>query len=108
MRFLIAVIDSRRNSADSDEMDAINLFNDKLRENGHWIFACGIDSPASATLIDNRNGAMKTTPGSFIDSEEFMSGFWIIEARDLEEAKLLASEGSRACNRKVELRPLLG
>ncbi len=37
-----------------------------------------------------------------------MSGFWIIQADSLEQAKSLAAEGSKACNRKVELRPFLG
>jgi hypothetical protein len=37
-----------------------------------------------------------------------MSGFWIIQADSLEQAQALAAEGSKACNRKVELRPFLG
>lgn len=108
MRFLISVIDSQSNSASTDEMDAIDKFNEKLRENGHWILACGIDSPKSATLIDNRNGANLVKAGSYNQADEYMSGFWLIAATDLEEAQRLAVEGSKACNRKVELRPLLG
>jgi hypothetical protein len=36
-----------------------------------------------------------------------MSGFWLIEAENMETAMRLASEGSKACNRKVELRPFI-
>jgi hypothetical protein len=43
----------------------------------------------------------------FEDKENY-SGFWLIQAADLESAQTLALEGSMACNRKVELRPLLG
>jgi len=108
MRFLIAVIDVASGTGTSDERAAIDVFNEVLEANGHWIFACGIDGPSTATVIDNRSGAGLSSAGPLIDSSEYMSGFWIIEAADLEQAKQLATEGSKACNRKVELRPLLG
>lgn len=107
MRFLIAVIDTTANSADADEMSAIDAFNDSLVANGHWIMAAGITGPESALVIDNRGEKLTTTPGSVFDSIEYMSGFWLIEAEDLDTAKRLAAEGSRACNRKVELRPFI-
>lgn len=108
MRFLIAVIDDNSNTAGPDEMAQIDAFNDKLQENGHWIIAVGINTPRTATLIDNRAGAAVFTDGPLHDNKEYMSGFWLIHAADLEEAKQLAAEGSKACNRRVELRPLLG
>ena len=108
MRFLIAVIDSTSNSATGDERAAIDEFNDKLEANGHWIIACGIADPSTATVIDNRDSAGIIAPGPLYDSAEYMSGFWLIHAEDIEQAKALATEGSKACNRKVEVRPLLG
>jgi hypothetical protein len=47
MRFLLSVIDSASRTGTTDEMAAIDIFNDKLQRNGHWIFACGVDSPKS-------------------------------------------------------------
>ena len=108
MRFLLSVIDSASRTGSSDEMAAIDIFNDKLQNNGHWIFACGVDSPSTASLIDNRAGAESVVKGSYVDNDEFQSGFWIINAADHDEAIALALEGSKACNRKVEVRPLLG
>jgi hypothetical protein len=108
VRFLLSVIDSASRTGSSDEMAAIDIFNDKLQNNGHWIFACGVDSPSTASLIDNRAGAESVVKGSFVDNDEFQSGFWIINAADHDEAIALALEGSKACNRKVEVRPLLG
>lgn len=108
MRFLLSVIDSASRTGTTDEMAAIDIFNDKLQSNGHWIFACGVDSPKAAKLIDNRAGVAKVAEGSYIESDEFQSGFWIINAADHDEAIALALEGSMACNRKVEVRPLLG
>jgi hypothetical protein len=107
MRFLIAVIDTATNSADADEMQAIDAFNDHLVTNGHWIMAAGITGPESATVIDNRGTQAEIRTGSVFDSAEYMSGFWLIEAENMETAMRLASEGSKACNRKVELRPFI-
>ena len=47
------------------------------------------------------------TDGPFVESKEYLAGFWIIEAADLDVALKLAAEGSKACNRKVEVRPFL-
>jgi hypothetical protein len=47
------------------------------------------------------------TDGPLLDSDEYMSGFWLINAKSIEQAKELAVAGSKACNRKVEVRPLL-
>jgi hypothetical protein len=41
------------------------------------------------------------TDGPFLESKEYLAGFWIIEAADLDVALKLATEGSKACNRKV-------
>jgi hypothetical protein len=106
MRFLINVIDDLANSGTREEMVEIDKFNDTLRANGHWIFAWGLQAPETATVIDNRNGANTDTGKPLFDAKEHYSGFWVIEADSPETAKKLAFEASKACNRKVELRPL--
>ena len=57
MQYLVSVIDDKANSGTPDEMAAINAFNDRLEAEGHWVFAGGLSSPSSATVIDNRDGA---------------------------------------------------
>jgi hypothetical protein len=106
MRFLISVIDDLSNSGTPAEMEAIDAFNDGLRENGQWIFAWGLQAPETATVIDNRSGANTETGKPLFDAKENFSGLWLIDAADAETAKKLAYEASKACNRKVELRPL--
>jgi hypothetical protein len=88
-------------------MAAIDVFNDRLQADGHWVFAGGLGAPVSATVIDNRGAETIFTDGPFLESKEYLAGFWIIEAADLDVALKLASEGSKACNRKVEVRPFL-
>jgi hypothetical protein len=106
MKFLISVIDDLSNSGTPAEMEAINAFNDGLRNNGQWIFAWGLQAPETATVIDNRNGANSETGKPLFEAKENFSGLWLIEAADAETAKKLAYDASKACNRKVELRPL--
>ena len=81
--------------------------NDRLEAEGHWVFAGGLASPSSATVIDNRGGEALLIDGHFLESKEYLVGFWIIEAADLDVALKLAAEGSKACNLKVEVRPFL-
>ncbi|HSR86382.1 MAG TPA: YciI family protein [Streptosporangiaceae bacterium] len=59
----------------------------------------------TATVIDNRSGEAMFTDGPFLESKEYLAGLWIIEAPDLDVALKLAADGSKACNRKVEVRP---
>jgi hypothetical protein len=106
MRFLINVIDDLANSGTPEEMAEIDKFNDSLRANNQFIFAWGLHDPKTATVIDNRNGANTETGKPHFDAKEHYSGLWIIEADSPETAKKLAYEASKACNRKVELRPL--
>lgn len=107
MRFLIAVIDANSRTASGDEIAAIDAFNEKLEANGHFILACGVESPAKSVVIDNRSDAGLVSEGPLHDHDEFMAGFWFIKADDWATARELAAEGSKACNRKVELRAIL-
>jgi hypothetical protein len=107
MQYLVSVIDDTIGSATPTEMAAIDAFNDRLEAEGHWVFAGGLESPSTATVIDNRGGEAVFTDGPFLESKEHLAGFWIIEAPDLDVALKLAAEGSLHCNRRVEVRPFL-
>ncbi|RIQ17849.1 YciI family protein [Jiangella rhizosphaerae] len=107
MRYLVSVIDDTSNSATPDEMTAIHAFNDGLKADGHWVFAGGLAAPGTATVVDNRGGEALITDGPFVETKEYMAGFWVMEAPDLDVALRLAAAGSKACNRRVEVRPFL-
>ena len=107
MQYLVSVIFDQAGLATPEEMAAIDVFNDRLVAEGHWVFAGGLGSPSTATVIDSRGGEAVFTDGPFLESKEYLAGFWIIEAADLDVVLKLAAEGSKACNRKVEVRPIL-
>jgi hypothetical protein len=107
MQYLVSVINDTDDLATPEEMAAIDVFNDRLQAEGHWVFAGGLGSTSSATVIDHRGEETMITGGPFLESKEHIVGFWIMEAADLDVALKLAAEGSKACNRKIEVRPFL-
>jgi hypothetical protein len=107
MQYLVSVINDNSELATPQEDAAIDVFNDRLIAEGYWVFAAGLSAPSNSTVIDNRGAEAMFTDGPFVESKEYLVGFWIIEAPDLDVALKLASEGSKACNRKVEVRPIL-
>lgn len=108
MQYLLSVIHDQDDLATSDEMADIDVFNARLQADGHWVFAGGLGGPSTATVVDNRDGEAVVTDGPFVESKEYLAGFWILEAPDLDVALRLATDGSKACNRKIEVRPFLG
>lgn len=108
MQYLVSVIHDRNDIATPTEMAAIDEFNERLKADGHWVFAAGLGWPDTATVVDNRDGEAVLTDGPFAETKEFLAGFWILEAPDLDVALKLATEGSKACHRKIEVRPILG
>ncbi len=80
-------------------------FNTKLRDAGVWVFGGGLKSVEQATTVDNTGDAPIVSDGPYAESKEYLGGFWIIEAPDLDAALTWAKEGSKACGGKVELRP---
>jgi hypothetical protein len=104
-QYLVSVITDSPGMATPEEDAAIDVFNRRLQTDGYWVFAGGLAGPDAATVVDNRGEQPIITDGPFVETKEFLIGFWIIEAPDLDVALALAADGSRACNRKIEVRP---
>lgn len=54
MQYLVSVIHDELEYGTSDEKAAIDVFNERLRADGHWVFAGGLGFPDTATVVDNR------------------------------------------------------
>jgi hypothetical protein len=106
-QYLMSVLTETGDFATAEEDAAIDVFNEQLQAQGQWVFAGGLASPGSATVIDARDGEPVFTDGPYLESKEWVAGFWIVEAPDLDVALRLAAGGSKSCNRRVELRPVL-
>jgi len=85
---------------------AVDRFNDELKAAGSWVFAGGLHSADTATVVDaTRSGDPVVTDGPYVESKEHLGGFWVVEAPDLDAALELARKGSAACRGPVEVRP---
>jgi hypothetical protein len=113
-RYLMSVFGSAEDSEfgnyDSEEamleaFAATDAFNKRLQQDGYWIFADGLASATTATVVDGQGAETVITDGPYLEAKEHLGGFWIIEAPDLDVALKLAAEGSKACRGKVEVRP---
>ena len=83
----------------------VDVFNQKLQDQGLWVFAGGLHPANTATVVRVQNGEVLTSDGPFAESKEQLGGFWIVDASDLDAALALAAEGSVACGAPVEVRP---
>ncbi len=86
----------------------VGAFNERVREAGAWVFAGGLMPRETATTVDNTGETPVVTDGPFAETKEWLGGFWVIEAADLDAALRWAEEGSRACAGTVEVRPFQG
>lgn len=91
-----------------EALAATGDFNDKVRAGGYWVFAGGLQSASTATVVDGRGGVPVLSDGPYLETKEVVGGFWVIDAPDLDVALNLAAEGSKACRGKVEVRPFAG
>jgi hypothetical protein len=105
MQYLVSVIDDKSNPGAADRRPAISAFNERLIAEGYWVFAGGLASPDTATVIDNRDEQAVFSDGPFVESKEYLAGVWVWEAPDLDMALKLAAEASKVCDRKIEVRP---
>lgn len=80
-------------------------FNEKLEREGYFVFANGLDSATTSTVVDGQGDKPVFTDGPYLESKEYVGGFWVIEAPNLDVALQLAAEGSKACRGRVEVRP---
>lgn len=86
----------------------VETFNQKVRDAGKWVFAGGLEPITTATTVDATGDSPTVTDGPYSEAKEFLGGFWVIEAADLDEALQWAKEGSAACGGAVEVRPFSG
>jgi hypothetical protein len=92
-----------------DEMQRIfkdvDALNTEIQSAGAWVFAGGLHPPATSTVVRVSDGEIVTTDGPYAESKEYVGGFWVISAADLDDALAWAAKATRACAVPVEVRP---
>jgi len=80
---------------------------EELEASGHHIFSAGLQSIRTAATVRHRNGKLSMTDGPFAETKEFLGGFTLIDAKDLNEAIQIASKFPAARIGSMEVRPVL-
>jgi hypothetical protein len=112
MKYLCLVYYDEKNmqSLSQAEWDALNneclACGDNLRDSGHWLDGAALQSVETATTVRVRNGKMSTTDGPFAETKEQLAGFYLLDARDLNEAIQLAGKIPPARYGSIEVRPV--
>jgi hypothetical protein len=85
--------------------DRVGAFNSEVQAAGRWVFAGGLHPPSTATVVRAEGGETLITDGPFAEGKEYIGGFWVIKAEDLDDALAWAARGAEACGSPVEVRP---
>jgi hypothetical protein len=85
----------------------VDAFNKLVQKEGAWVFAGGLHEPSSSTVVSKKGDEVLFTDGPFSESKEFIGGFWVIKAPDLDAALKWASKATTACQAPVEVRPFM-
>ena len=105
MKYLCLVyLDEKRLDELPDE-DCVE-YDTAIRNSGNCIASEALESVQTATTVRVRNGKVSVTDGPFAETKEQLAGFYMIEARDLNEATQLASRIPPARVGSVEVRPI--
>ena len=113
MRYLCLIYDdeARINEMPSDESDAFMgeyfAFTDGIRQSGQYVAGEALHPVSTATTVRIRNGKVSTTDGPFAETREQLGGFYLIEARDLDEAIQVAAKIPSARTGSIEVRPVV-
>ena len=105
MKYLCLVyLDEKRLEELPDE-DCV-AYDTEIRKSGYCLASEALQSVQTATTVRMRNGKLSVTDGPFAETKEQLAGFYMIEARDLNEAIQIASKIPPARVGCVEVRPI--
>jgi len=86
--------------------EAYNRFTQEIKEGGKWIGSNRLKPVASATTVRVRAGKRVVTDGPFVETKEQLGGYYLIEAKDLDEAIAIAARCPGAHHGSIEVRPV--
>jgi hypothetical protein len=113
MKYLCLIYENEKNwetmpPADSEAiMNEYFAFTDGIRRSGQYVAGEALQPTSTATTVKVRNGKVSTTDGPFAETKEQLGGFYMIEAKDLNEAIQVAAKIPSARLGAIEIRPVV-
>ena len=112
MKYLCLIYDDEKQMSTTPKPDADRMmgeyftFTENIRKSGHYIAGEALQPVSTASTVRLRNGKLSTTDGPFAETKEQLGGFYLIDARDLNDAIQVASKIPSARSGSIEVRPI--
>jgi hypothetical protein len=88
-------------------MAAYNAFTENIKKNGNYVGGEALQPTKTAKSVRVRNGKISTTDGPYVETKEQLGGYYLIKAKDLNDAVQVASRIPGAQHGTVEVRPIM-
>ena len=88
-------------------MGEYRAFTESIKKSGHYVGGEALQPTDTATTVRVRNGKLSTTDGPFVETKEQLGGYYLVDAKDLNDAIKVASRIPSAKWGGVEVRPLM-
>ena len=88
-------------------MERVEAVNRECAAAGAWVFAGGLNAPSTATVVKIQGDDVLMTDGPFAEGKEYVGGFTVIKAPDLDAALEWGKEYTRAIGLPIEVRPFV-
>ena len=105
MKYLCLVYGEEAKIAQMDDHECL-AYDEGLRASGHCVASEALEPIGTATTVRVRSGRLSISDGPFAETKEQLAGFYLIEARDLDEAIALAAKIPPARVGCIEVRPV--
>jgi hypothetical protein len=112
MRYMLLIYEKESNWATMSQEDAGKIFGEymafteDIRKNGQYVSGAPLQPTPTATTVRVDNGKTVTTDGPFAETREQLGGYYLVEARDLDEAIAIAGRIPAARSGSIEVRPV--
>ncbi|HEY0142868.1 MAG TPA: YciI family protein [Thermoanaerobaculia bacterium] len=113
MKYVLLIYDNHETWANFSDAERQQLmaeygtFTQQIRASGHMTGGAQLVEPSSATSIRLRDGKRLVHDGPFAETREFLGGYYVVEAKDLDEAISIAERVPSAKIGTIEVRPLV-
>jgi len=113
MKYLCLIYESEKNWANVSPADGEAIMNEyfaftsDIQKNGKYIAGEALQPTHTATTVRVRGGKVSSTDGPFAETKEQLGGFYLIEAKDLNDAIQVAAKIPAARSGSIEVRPLV-
>jgi hypothetical protein len=113
MKYLCLIYDAEKSwqTMPKEQSDAMmgeyGAFTESIKKSGHYVGGDALQPTSTATTIRVRNGKVSTTDGPFAETKEQLGGYYLINAKDLNDAIQVASRIPSAKMGSIEVRPIM-